>query len=122
MDCPVYIIGDLNISSKKLGDNHTNKFGRQFEVIHRLGKIHHEGPFFPTFVGTRSATNPDKIFRNNRAYFNVHSAPGSETISDHTITLTKVSCHPIQVPIKERKCLKKTDWGKFKEETGKIQT
>ena len=42
MDCPSYIIGDLNISSCRLGDTHTNMFGKQFEIIytnHSYGAI-----------------------------------------------------------------------------------
>ena len=36
-------------------------------------------------------------------------------------TLTRISCHPLQIPIKGRRCLKRTDWEKFREETGILQ-
>ena len=109
----MYIIGDFNISSQLLGDNHINKFGRQFSVLHKTWKIKWRGPHFPTFQGRKTATAPDKIFSNSKAYFNIFSAPGPPTPSDHTIMLVKISAAPIQVPIPERRSPRKTNWDSY---------
>ena len=103
------------IASQLLGDTYINKFGRQFSVLHKTGKIKWRGPHFPTFHGRKSATAPDKIFTNSKAYFNIFSAPGPPTPSDHTIMLVKISAAPKQVPIPERRSPRKINWNSYKQ-------
>ena len=69
MNVPSYVIGDFNIKSIKLGDGYNNKFGSQFNILYKTGKVIHEGPHFPTFFGGRAGTTPDLILTNNKALF-----------------------------------------------------
>ena len=121
MNCPTYIIGDFNIRSTLLKENNTNKFGKQFNILFKTGKVKWEGPMFPTFFGGKSPTTPDKIFTNNKAYYNIFAAPGPPTSSDHSILLIKISCTPIQISITERRCLKKMNWQEYKKDLEKMK-
>ena len=87
---PVYIVGDFNIKSKLLNESHNNKNGNQYNVLHTTGRIRWEGPYFPTFFKGKTATSPDKVFSNTKAYFNIYMSPGPETTSDHTILMVKI--------------------------------
>ena len=110
MNNQVYIIGDFNIHSTILQDKKTNKFGKQYNILHRTGKITWKGPNFTTFYGTKGGTTPDKIFANKQAFLNIHAAPGPATPSDHEIMMVKISMAPIQIPILSRRSPRKTDW------------
>ena len=116
MNVPSYVIGDFNIKSIKLGDGYNNKFGSQFNILYKTGKVIHEGPHFPTFFGGRAGTTPDLILTNNKAFFNVHSAPGPDTSSDHSIVMVKIACGPIRMEIRERRCLRRADWENYKKD------
>ena len=87
--------------------------GRQFSFLHKTGKIKWKGPHFPTFYGGRAATVPDNIFTNNKAYYNIFSAPGPPTPSDQAILMVKISAAPIQTLIPERRSPRKTDWDSY---------
>ena len=90
-------------------------------VLYNTGKINHEGPHFPTYYGARSATTPDKIFTNKKAYFNLHAAPGPDSSSDHIVVMVKIASGPIKVEIRERKSVKNTDWENYRRDLERLE-
>lgn len=69
-NCPVYILGDLNAKHRIFDDNNNNEVGSALNTYVRTGQLMHLGPHFPTFIGHRSLTRPDKVLTNNKAFFN----------------------------------------------------
>lgn len=107
---PTYIIGDFNARHRIFGNADNNNVGNALQTIINSGKAIHLGPHFKTYIGNRSLTNPDKIFTNNKAFFNFYTQPGPLTPSDHTPIIFTISTGPIQIPVKPRFAMAKADW------------
>ena len=113
---PTYIIGDLNAANRQLGYNYDNNKGKQISTLVNRGHLTHLGPHFPTYINNRSATTPDIILANRKTFHNIHITPGTLIhSSDHNYIKINISTNPIQIPILERKSMKKADWQTYKE-------
>ena len=113
---PTYLIGDINAANRQLGYNYDNAKGKQINTLISRGHLTHLGPNFPTFINNRSATTPDVVLANRRTFHNIHISPGTLIhTSDHNYMKIHISTSPIQVPILERKSMKKADWDLYRE-------
>jgi hypothetical protein len=114
---PTYILGDCNARHQALGHRDKNLRGELLATLINRGHADHIGPPFPTFLTHRSATTPDIILANKKAFLNFYSKPGTlPTPSDHKYIIFELSTSPIQIPTKERPALKKADWIKYRQE------
>lgn len=112
-DCPTYILGDFNARHRIFGNNDRNYVGENLNTIIQSGKLIHIGPNFHTYIGARSTSNPDKIFSNNRAFFNYYSSSGPLTGSDHLPIVFKISTSPIQIPARPRLLMGRANWEEY---------
>ena len=69
---PMYILGDFNARHRIFDNTNNNVVGNALNQLINLGKINHLGPNFPTWRNHNTQSTPDKIFTNNKAFFNYH--------------------------------------------------
>lgn len=113
---PTYILGDFNGRHAIFGNADSNNVGRALNTLIQSGKLIHLGPHFPTFIAHGRMTQPDKVFSNNKAFFNYHIKQGPLTTSDHIPLIFTIATSPIQVPVTPRLQMKKADWSGYRQE------
>ena len=114
----VHFIGDLNGRNKNLGYKDTNTVGKQLETLIDRGHATHAGPHFATYIDYRSHTTPDIILVNKHIMHNTHAVRGPLVTSDHIPIVYTINSAPIQIPIKERPCFKKSELGRLQIRAG----
>ena len=112
---PVYIVGDLNASSRNLGHSTTNNNGRIIDNLIRRNIVTHMGPEFKTVINNRGSGTPDIILGNRHMHMNLQIQQGPLTTSNHLPIIIKIATKPISVKGTKRLCYKKANWEKFKE-------
>ena len=117
---PAYFLGDINARHRTLGHQDNNPVGRNVHTLTTIGTCKHVGPHFPTLIRHNSATAPDIVLTNNKTFHNLHLQPGPLTPSDHTPIIATITCSPIQIPIKPRKCMHKANWNQYKTDLSTI--
>ncbi len=113
---PTYLLADLNAKHRLLGDSHNNVVGKGLERFLLDNKLHHLGPNFPTYITPQSATTPDIIICNNRAYHNIKTEPGPLTSSDHTPIIMTITSRAIRENVPTRLRLNGANWQLFKDQ------
>lgn len=113
---PTYILGDFNARHRVLGHNDNNNIGTGLANIMNTGKLIHLGPYFPTFIGARTQSTPDRVFTNNKAFLNYYLQEGPLTGSDHLPVIMTLSTSPIQIPVRSRFIMHKANWDSYREE------
>lgn len=121
-DEPTYMLGDINASHRILGNTHNNQRGRHIHTLISQNKCIHLGPHFPTFLTPTTATHPDLVLANTKTFHNILLEPGPLTPSDHIPIIATISIEPIYIPITPRKSFHYTNWDRYREILGEIDT
>ena len=114
---PVFLLGDLNIKSKCLGQSTNCPKGITFSqnCLNNSSDIHYIGPAFNTRFENNKKTKCDLIFGNKAsAELHQHIAQGNQNGSDHAAILFKISSTPINIKVPDRVNFEKANWKKFK--------
>lgn len=115
---PVLLVGDLNARCGASGYTRRaghNNIGGNLQMLLERNVVSRIGPDFPTYITDRHATKPDVILTNRNFHLNYLTHQGPLVPSDHQAILLQISCDPIQIPIKPRKCYNRAAWGRYED-------
>lgn len=87
--------------------------GKGINIFVNQHKLYNLGPHFAAYRERNSATSPDMIFANNKAYHNLKIEPGPFTISDHLPVICIITSKPITTPTTPIYNTTKANWEKF---------
>ena len=108
-------MADLNAKHQFMGHTYSNSKGVCLALLNTRRILKHIGPHFPTFYNYNTASTPDTVLTNARAYHNYRITLGPETSSDHATIRLELDEEPIFVPIHPRHQTSKTDWSTYTE-------